>query len=169
MSDMPRFILRNCSIFVDGQSQIGQAKEITLPVPTEKTEELRNAGMIMPIAISMGYDKLETSFKLTSFDPAILGLQGLKIGVINNFMVTGALVHEDGTVTAAVAYIQGRIYKQDSGSWKPGEVAECDYGINVRYYKLEIGGREVLEVTPFKITVNGVSQTDEIRQALYLI
>lgn len=166
MSDMPRFIMRNCTIFVDGKSQIGQAKEITLPVPAEKTEELRNAGMVLPIAVPMGYDKLELSFKLTSFDPQVISLFGLKIGVLTDFMITGALVHEDGTVVSAVAYIQGRINKHESGNWKPGDLAESDYAVSARYYRLEVGEQEILEVTPFKVVVNGVSQTDEIRQAL---
>ncbi|HMR14675.1 MAG TPA: phage major tail tube protein, partial [Arachnia sp.] len=81
MSDMPRYILRNCTIFADRVSKLGQASEISLPVPTEKLEELRNAGMVLPIDIPMGYEKLEASFKLTAFDPQVITLFGLAVGV----------------------------------------------------------------------------------------
>lgn len=166
MSDMPRFILRNCTIFVDRVSQIGQATELTLPVPTEKTEELRNAGMVLPVEVTMGYEKLEASAKFSSFDPAIIKQFGLKIGTNKEFMITGALVDEDGTVTSAVAYLLGRIVKHDAGNWKPGDKQESDYSIAARHYKLEVGGKTILEMSPFEVVVGGVSQTDEIRQAL---
>lgn len=166
MSDMPRYILRNCTIFADRISKIGQASEITLPVPTEKVEELRNAGMVMPIDVPMGFEKIEASFKMSGFDPQVITLFGLQVGVEREFMVTGALVHEDGTVINATAYIRGRLIKNDHGSWKPGDMAENDYQITLRYYRLEVGGNVLLEMTPFDVSVNGTSSTQSIRSAL---
>ncbi|MEL4069601.1 phage major tail tube protein [Ochrobactrum sp. GPK 3] len=166
MSDMPRYILRNCTIFANRVSLIGQASEITLPVPTEKVEELRNAGMVMPIDVPLGYEKLESSFKMSGFDPQVIQLFGLAVGADREFMVTGALAHEDGTVVNATAYLRGRLIKGDPGSWKPGDMAENDYGITVRYYKLEIEGRTILEMTPFDVSVGGTSVTQSIRNAL---
>lgn len=166
MSDMPRYILRNCTIFADRISKIGQASEITLPVPTEKVEELRNAGMVLPIDIPMGFEKMESSFKMSGFDPQVIALFGLEVGAEREFMVTGALVHEDGTVINATAYIRGRLIKNDHGSWKPGDMAENDYQITLRYYRLEVGGNVLLEMTPFDVSVNGTSRTQSIRSAL---
>jgi len=165
-SEMPRNILRDCTIFVDRVSQIGQASEITLPVPTEKLEELRNAGMVMPIDIPMGYDKIESSFKLTGFDPLSIALFGLSVGSEREFMATGALASEDGTITNATAYMRGRLMKNDHGTWKPGEVGDNTFSITLRYYKLEVGGTTILEMTPFDVSVGGVSQTGGIRSAL---
>lgn len=165
-SDMPRYILRNCTIFADRVSKIGQASEITLPVPTEKVEEMRNAGMVMPIDVPMGFEKAEASFKLTGFDPQVIQLFGLAVGQEREFMATGALVHEDGTVINATAYIRGRLIKNDPGSWKPGEVGENDFQIALRYYRLEVEGRTLIEMTPFEVSIGGVSQTSGIRAAL---
>lgn len=165
-SDMPRYIMRNCNIFADRVSKIGQASEITLPVPTEKMEEIRNAGMVMPIDVPMGYEKPEASFKLTAFDPQVITLFGLAVGQEREFMATGALVHEDGTVVNATAYIRGRLMKNDHGAWKPGDPGENDHSITLRYYRLEVGGRELIEMTPFEVSIGGVSQTDSIRAAL---
>ncbi|UXN05266.1 phage major tail tube protein [Bartonella sp. HY761] len=166
MSDLPRYILRNCAIFVDQVSQIGQAKSVNLPVPTEKMEELRNAGMVMPIDVPMGYEKAEASFKLTSFDPQVISLFGLKVGAEREFMITGALAHETGDTVSAVGYIRGRLMKHDAGNWSPGEMSENDYTISVRYYRLEVAGRVIIEMDPFNVSVGGVSQTSSIRQAL---
>lgn len=165
-SEMPRYVLRNCNIFVDRVSKIGQASEITLPVPAEKVEEMRNAGMVMPIDIPMGYEKLETSFKLTAFDPQVITLFGLAIGVEKEFMITGSLAHEDGTVVNATAYIRGRLIKSDHGSWKAGEVGENDFQITMRYYRLEVEGSTLIEADPFNVSIGGASQTDAIRAAL---
>ncbi|MGQ2906747.1 MAG: phage major tail tube protein [Aliihoeflea sp.] len=166
MSDLPRYILRNCTIFADRVSKIGQASEITLPVPTEKLEELRNAGMVMPIDIPMGYEKLEASFKLTGFDPQTITLFGLAVGQEREYMATGALAHEDGTVVNATAYLRARLTKNDHGNWQPGEIGENEFSLSVRYYKLDVEGRTLIEMTPFSVSIAGVSQTDAIRTAL---
>jgi P2 family phage contractile tail tube protein len=165
-SDMPRFILRNCDIFVNRVSKIGQASEITLPVPTEKMEEVRNAGMVMPIDIPMGYEKMEASFKLTGFDPQSIRLFGLAVGQETEFLVAGSLAHEDGTVVKATAYIRGRLVKNDPGTWKPGEVGENDFSISLRYYKLEVDNEVIIEADPFGVSIGGVSQTAALRAAL---
>lgn len=167
MSDLPKYILRNCTIFVDRVSKIGQASEIELPVPKEKVEELRNAGMVMPIEIKLGYEKLEMKFKLTAFDPQVMKLFGLKPGSVTEFMATGALVDEDGTTHSGVAYVRGFLREAKADGWKPGDKKnENDYEVSVRYYKLEIDGEPILEMDPFFVSIGGVSQTDDIRRAL---
>ena len=165
-SDMPRYLLRNCTIFVDRVSKIGQASEVTLPVPTEKLEEMRNAGMVMPIDVMMGYEKPEAGFKMSGFDPQVIKLFGLAVGVEKEFMVTGALAHEDGTILNATAYIRGRLNKHDPGSWKPGDMAENDFGITFRYYRLEVAGETLIEMDPFEVKIGGTSQTSGLRAAL---
>lgn len=168
MSDMPRYIMRNCNLYANRVSLLGQVSEITLPVPAEKLEELRNSGMVMPIDIPMGYEKIEAGFKMPGFDPQVIELFGLAVGQEREFMATGALAHEDGTVVNATSYLRGRLIKGDPGSWKVGDMSENDYGVTVRYYKLEVEGRTILEMTPFDVSVGGNSVTQSIRNALML-
>lgn len=169
MSDLPKYILRNCTIWVDRVSQVGQASEIELPVPKEKMEELRNAGMVMPIEVALGYEKLSLKFKLTAFSPQVLKLFGLKVGVTKEFMATAALVDEDGTTHSAVAYIRGRLGEAKADGWKPGDKKnENDFEVSVRYYKLEIDGEPIIEMDAFGVAIGGVSQTDDIRRAMLL-
>lgn len=164
----PRFILRNCMLWADRESKLGQIGDITPPVPEVKLEEMRNAGMIKPRKVNMGYEALEFSFKMPGLDPQVLTLFGLKPGSENLFMITGALVDEDGDEHSAVMTIRGFLYKADHGSWKPGDMAENDLAVSVNSYKLEVDGKELIKVNDFDIWINGKSQQQGIRRAMLL-
>lgn len=165
---LPRFILRDCMLWADRQNKIGQIGDITPPVPTIKLEEMRNAGMVKPREINLGYEKLEFSFKMPGLDPQIIKLFGLKPGADNLFLITGALVDEDGDEHSAVMTVRGFMNKGDHGSWKPGDMAENDYAVSVNYYKLEVDGKELIEMDDFDVRIGGVSQRKGIRNALLL-
>jgi len=167
-NNLPRFLMRNCMLWADRESKLGQIGDITPPVPQAKLEEMRNAGMIKPREVNLGLEKLEFSFKMPGLDPQVIALFGLKPGSENPFMITGALVDEDGTEHSAVLTIRGFLKQGDSGSWKPGEQAENDYQVAVHYYKLEVDGVELLEIDDFDIRVKGVSQYQGVRSALLL-
>ena len=158
MSNLPRFILRNCTLWADRQSKLGQIGDITVPVPSEKLEEMRNAGMVKPREIKMGLEKTEFSFKMPGLDPQVIKLFGLKPGVETPFMVTGALVDESGEDHSAVLTIRGFLKSANGGTWTPGEQAENDDAVAVHYYQLEIDGENLLEVDDFDVKVGGVSQ-----------
>lgn len=168
MSNLPGFILRNCMLWADRNSQLGQVGDITPPVPQEKLEEVRNAGMIRPREVKLGYEKLEFSFKMPSVDPEMLKLFGLKPGTETPFMITGALIDEDGTEHSAVLTIRGFLKQTDPGNWKPGEMSETDFQVAVHYYKLEIDGKEIMEMDDFDYKAGGVSQHSGIRNMLLL-
>ncbi|QUS57363.1 phage major tail tube protein [Pseudovibrio brasiliensis] len=168
MKETPQYILRNCTIFVDRDSKVGNASEITIPKLTVKTESMRNAGMIKERDVVLGYEKLEMSFKMTAFDPETLKLFGLAAGVEKDFLATGALVDEDGTTHSATCYMRGFLREVDAGGWKPGDKAETDYQVSVHSMKLEIDGASIVEIDDFDVKIGGVSQNDSIRSALQL-
>jgi P2 family phage contractile tail tube protein len=155
-------------LWADRDLKLGQIGDITPPVPQLKVEEMRNAGMIKPREIVMGYEKLEFSFKMPTLDPQVMKLFGLKAGTENPFMITGALVDEDGTDHSAVMTIRGFLRQVDHGSWKPGDLAENDLQVSVNYYKLEIDGEELVEMDDFDVKIGGVSQYSGVRSALLL-
>ncbi|CDZ43104.1 Phage major tail tube protein [Neorhizobium galegae bv. officinalis] len=167
-SNLPRYLLRDCMLWADRESQLGQIGDITPPVPESKMEDMRNAGMIKPRKIKLGFEGLEFSFKMPGLDPQVLKLFGLRPGVETPFMITGATVDEDGTTHSAVMTIRGSLYKPDHGTWKGGDMAENDNAVAVNYYKLEIDGNEIYEMDDFDFKVGGVSQYGDIRNALLL-
>lgn len=167
-SKNPRFLLRNCTLWANREDKLGQIGDITLPVPEMQVEDLRNGGMVMPIEVTLGYEKLEASFKMPGLDPQVLKLFGLKIGTLTPFMVTGATVDEDGTTHSAVATLRGFLKQSDGGNWKPGEMAENDLTISVRSYKLEIDGKPIFEMDAFDVKIGGVSQYADIKSAMLI-
>lgn len=166
--NMPRMLLRDCMLWADRDSKLGQIGDITVPVPQEKVEELRNAGMPIPIEVKLGYEKMEFSFKMPGLDPQVMKLFGLAPGKQTPFMITGAFFDEDTTEHSAVLAIEGFLKKPDAGTWKPGDMAENDYLVSVRYYKFELDGEPIFEVTPFDVKIGGQSQYEGIRRALLL-
>ncbi|MFT0892960.1 phage major tail tube protein [Pseudochelatococcus sp. G4_1912] len=167
-SEKPRLILRNATIFVDRNSRVGQAREVTLPTPEVAVEEFRNAGMVKARDVNMGYSKLEASFVETAFDPVVIGLFGLAPGVTKEFMATGALVDEDGTVSNATAFMIGFLRQFDPGAWEPGSKAETTFNLSVHEFKLEVAGQTIIEMDDFDVKINGASQYQGIRSALLL-
>jgi hypothetical protein len=165
-SERPRYIMRNATIWVNRTSQIGQASEIGFPSLKRKMENVFNGGMEVEIQVAMGYDAPELGFKMTSFDPAVLTLFGLAIGVETEYMATGALVDDDGTTHSGVCYYRGIISEMTPDAHKRGNIAEVDYKMAFRYYKLEIDGLPIYEIDPFEIKIGGQSQTQNIRRAM---
>jgi uncharacterized protein len=161
MSDNPRYIMRNCALWIDRNSQIGQASEVQLPDLKIKSESLRNAGMIRGTKINLGREEMTTKIKSTALDPVVLGLFGLVIGQKTPLLVTGALVDEDGTVHSAVATLEGKLFEAKIDAWKPGDKKnENEWTFETDYFKLEIDDRLVLEETLW--------ETGAIKRALLL-
>ncbi|MBB5515759.1 hypothetical protein FHS89_001779 [Rubricella aquisinus] len=168
MKSTPAYILRNCALWAAEDLKVGQFSEVTISLPKEKTESFRNGGMIKDRKAAMGYEHDDLEFTMTALDPATLKLMTGKPGVEHAFMITGALVDEDGETHSAVHYVRGRLISADAGNWKPGDKAEMKCTVVQHYAKLEIDGTEVFEIDDFEFSVGGVSQTGDIRSALLL-
>ncbi|WP_166096874.1 phage major tail tube protein [Rhizobium flavescens] len=166
--EVPCYILRDCLLFIDRQNKIGQIGDVTLPALEAKREDMRNGGMIRPRKVYLGYEATEFSFKMPGFDPQVLKLFGLALGVETPFMITGALVDEDGQVHSGVISVRGILYKPNHGTWKGGDLAENDYAVDVRWHKLEVDGEPIQEVDDFVISIGGQVQNQGIRNALLL-
>ena len=161
-------ILKNCNLFVDGRGYAGKVTEVNLPKLTVKMEEHRDGGMDAPAEIDMGLEKLECDFSTSSIDADLLRSWGLAPGNLVPLTFRGALVSEDGTVTAAVASVRGQVKEVDFGTWKPGEKVPLKCAVAVRYYKFEHGGAVVHEIDVDNMIrkINGVDQLAEQRTAL---
>jgi len=165
----PAYVMRAIGVFVDGDNLIGDATEYKLPGFELKTDDSHNSGMITDIEMVTGISKPEAGFKMRGFRPDMLQKMGVNLGIgaLNTFLLTSALVDDDGGKThSGVCTIKGFIKKMDPGDWKGGDLPEVEYEISTRECRLEIDGVLVYELTPFTWTINGVSQTDEIQKAL---
>lgn len=164
---LPGYILYDCTLAAGAAgNRIGQVSEITIPVMGKTIEEFRNAGMIKPREISLGYEVTTASFKETAFDPDMLELFG--IGNASSIIAYGAMKSEDGTEHAAQFAMVCDVKVIDPGSWAPGGKHEVSYELAVHSGTLTIDGLEVWHFDDFSIRVGGREQLPGRRKALRL-
>jgi len=163
---MPK-VLKNFNLFVDGRGYAGRAEEVSPPKLTIKTEELRAGGMDAPAAIDMGMEKLEAGFSLVEYDPELLKQFGLVSGNGVQLTLRGALV-DDTTTTPMVISLRGMFTEVDMGKFKAGDKAVMQCAVACRYYKLEIGGKTIVEIDVDNMVrnIDGIDKMAEVRAAL---
>ncbi|SMC43241.1 hypothetical protein SAMN06297251_102147 [Fulvimarina manganoxydans] len=169
MARKPAYILKNVSLSVEGDVRIGQCQSITIPVLERTMEEFRNAGMIKPREVAMGYEVTTATFTETAFDPAVMALFGIVNGSNRNIIAYGYLESEDGREHEARFEMVCDFKKVDGGDWSPGEKAETEYEIAVHEGRLVIDGTEVYAYDDFGITIGGVKQQPGMAGALRMI
>jgi hypothetical protein len=163
-----RDVRKNLNIFVDGKGMAGQVEEFNAPKLGLATDDFKGGGMFAPSEITTGMEKLEADFSLVAYDKGVLALFGVAQGVEVPFVVREALESHDGTVTAVVHTMRGKIRKMDPGTSKAGDKPALKIEMGLNYYKLEHGGQVIQEhdvVNMIHIS-NGVDQTAAMRAAL---
>lgn len=163
-----RDVIKNQNLFVDGRGYAGQLQEVNPPKLTLVTEEFRGGGMDAAIDLTMGMEKLTGDFTLISYDRDVLALFGVTEGASVPFTIREALESLDGTVTAVVHNMRGKITELDSGTHKPGEAVPLKVTISLTYYKQTHGGAVVHEIDVENMvrTINGVDALAAQRRAL---
>lgn len=162
-------ILRNFTVSVNGYNYHGSVDEITLPKLTIKTEEYRAGGMDIPINIDMGMEKLEAEFTFTGYDSELFRLFGMIDGNLISMILRGGMQGSGSNeIEAVVIHLRGIFRELDFGSWKPAEKATLKCAVAANYYKLTIGGKELIEIdAENKIRkINGVDQMALLRTVL---
>ena len=144
MAQLPK-TLRNMTAFVDGRGYLGKVKSVELPKLTIKTREHRSGGMDIPIEIDIGMEKMESTLSFLEFSRELIGQFGRTEGTEVPITVRG--VQTNGQESESIiAHMRGMIRVIDPGSWSVGEDTEIKIEMAVNYYKLEIGGLEVVEI-----------------------
>lgn len=165
-----RDILKNINLFVDGRGYAGQIDDYSPPDLTLVTEDYRAGGMDAPITLDMGMEALEASFNLSAYDRDVLLQFGVAEGNSIPFIARGALESYDGTVTAVVHTMRGKITTLSRGTWEPGTKPQLSITMRLDYYKEEHGGQVVHEIDIENMVriVNGQDRLTEIREAIGL-
>ena len=163
-------IRKNINLFVDGRGYAGQIEEFNAPKLALKTEEFRAGGMNAPIELTMGMEKLETDFSLVSYDADVLSLFGVREGSTVPFVAREALESLDGTITAVIHTMRGKIKEIDPGTSKAGDKPTLKITMALTYYKLQHGDSVVQEIDVENMiqSINGVDALAGIRGALGL-
>lgn len=153
---LPSFILKDCTLLAAGDNRIGQVSEITIPVMAKTMEEFRNAGMIKPRMVTMGFEATSCSFKETAFDPDMLQLFG--IGRDDKLIALGYMESEDGTQHAVRFEMRADVTEVNAGSWATAQKAETTYEVTVHEGALFVDDAEIYAFTDFEMRVGGQTQ-----------
>ncbi len=161
-------IRKNFTLAVDGRGYAGKVSEFTPPKLTQVTEDFRAGGMNGTLKLNMGMEAMDADFTLLSYDRNVLALFGLVDG--GQFQITAREVLEsyDGTITAVVHNMRGKITEMDSGTSKSGPSDPLKVTVALSYYKLTHGGRVTQEIDIENMIhfVNGVDVLAQQRAAL---
>ncbi|KQI68692.1 hypothetical protein AN189_07225 [Loktanella sp. 3ANDIMAR09] len=164
MSNIPAYIIKDCTILAAGENRIGQVMEITIPVIAKVTEEFKNAGMIKPRLVTMAYEATGCSFKETAFDPTMMKL--LDVGRDEQLIALGYMQSEDGREHQARFEMRADVLKMDGGSWASGGKSETEYDCTVHSGALFIDDEEIFFFDDHTVRIGGVEQMPGRRAAL---
>lgn len=166
MAQIPR-VLKNFSLFVDGRGLAGTVDTLTLPKLTLKTEEYRGGGMDAPVELDMGMEKLEGTFALAEYNPDMMALYGLA-SPNTQLTARGAMRRDGEDAVAVVVNMTGQVKEVDPGDWKAGDMSTGTFAYALRYLKITIGGRVVVEIDKVNMIrrIDGVDQLQSIRTAI---
>lgn len=161
-------ILKNFNLYVDGRGYAGNVDEVQLPALNITEEEYRAGGMDAPVAIDMGMEKLEATFKVSKWDRDLVTKWGLANGSRIPLTLRGALESLDGTVIPVVVNLVGSIHGLEFDAISGGAKAGMTFKMAALTYRYE-QAEEVLidiDVVNCKRTIAGVDRLAQIRAAI---
>lgn len=161
--------LKNFRTFVDGESYVGVAKDLTLPKIATAGEDYRGGGMLGALPVDLGLEKLEIEETYGGIVPAIVAQLGNPSSDGSMVRFVGAYQSDDdGSVKAAELVVRGRLVELDPGSAEAGKDTEWKVKRSVAYLKWIVDGQKMLEIgiKEMIFEVNGVDRMAQIRAAL---
>ena len=163
-----RNVRKNFNFYVDGKGFAGNVESWTAPKLTLKEEDFQGGGMFGPTGITLGHEKLEAEVVFLADDADILASFNVVEGKVFPFTAREALESSDGTVTAVVHNMRGKVKEIDRGETKAGEKSTVKLSLSLNYYKVTHGAvvAQEIDVINMIASQNGVDLLAPIRSAL---
>jgi hypothetical protein len=161
--------LKDMNFFEDGTSFKGQIPEVTLPKLTMKLEEYRAGGMLGPVPINFGLEKIDLEFKAGGLVRELFRNFGATLADAKLNRFAGAYQDDStGTVVACEIVTRGITAEIDMGTAKPGDDTEQTFKTACSYYKMTVDGEDWIEADMIGGTfiVFGVDRRAGIRAAI---
>lgn len=158
--------LKNMNLFLDGLSHLAKIPEYTPPKISLQIEDYRAGGMLGPIGINLGIEKLEAEFTAGGLIvPPLLQFGAAKHDAAM-LRFAGAFQSESsGGYTAVEDVLRGRYTEIDHGNAAPGKDTEHKFKFMASYYRRTIGGIEAIEIDLLGsvFRVYGIDRMAELR------
>jgi len=162
-------IQRKFNAFVDGHSTHLEVEGVTVPNVQDAVEELKAGGLMAPVDVPVGLQKLEAGIKINTRQKALMSKLGLAMGTTTPITFRSVNVSEvDGSQEDEVISITGRL-NANNGGWEAQGVPKDDYKIGtITYYKHTINGEVVhhIDLMNMICVVNGEDQWASYRSGL---
>lgn len=161
----------NANVYVDGNSFLGKAEEITLPEIMAKMLEHKALGMIGNIELPSGWEKMEATIKWNSFYPDAMvkaanpfTMHQIQARASSETWTSGGRSSE----VPYVVFMSVQFKGIPAGGFKQQENAEFESQLNVLYIRIEYDGQAVVEFDPLAniYKVDGVDITENYRNNL---
>lgn len=152
--------ITNGNVYIDGRSQVGRAKKVTLGDITAVMNEIKALGMVGVIEAFAGFEKMEGSIEWNSFYPDVFRKAYNPMRTIplmvraNHQEVSSAGI---GKEESLVTHLNVTFKKNPLGAISPHEAAEFTSEISILSVVQKIGGVEILAFDPVNniFRVNG--------------
>ncbi len=142
--------LTNANIYVEGNSMLGKAEEITLPMIKAKYSDVKVLGLQSDIELPSGFEKMSGKVKWNAVYQDVLGTFGLPYKT-KQMQVRASLETYDSSgrtkEVSVVAFLTVRFKDILPGlGIKSGDNPEQESEFSATYYRLEIDGQRVIEL-----------------------
>lgn len=143
---LPR-TLRMFNLFANGVNFVDQALELKLPKIAMKTEDYTGAGMLGPVALLKGLEKIEIEHTYNGPIKEIVADFGAEKHDASLLRFMGSYSEEGaGTVQAVEIVVRGRHNEFDSGDAKANDNGTWKVKTDCSYYKMTVDGVVWLEL-----------------------
>ncbi|MCO5238867.1 MAG: phage major tail tube protein [Chitinophagaceae bacterium] len=139
----------NANVYVNGNSFLGRADEITLPQIKAKMSEHKAAGLLGSLEYFAGVDKLEAKFKWNSFYPDLLKQAANPFQAVKVQVRASLETYEGGSRISQqklVVYLTGQFRDLPLGTFKQSDNVELESNMSVTAVKMEINDDEIIEL-----------------------
>ena len=161
--------LKYFNVHNQGESYIGQTKQITTPKLALKVEAYRSGGMLGEVDVDLGLEKLECEQTYGGLMEGILKDFGL-VGVDQVLLrFSGSYQREDtGAVDAVEIVMRGKHVEIEPGDAEGGKDTEFKVKSTLSYYKMSINGVVMIEIDMLNMIfiVDGVDRVAQHRAAI---
>lgn len=163
--------LKNFNLYADGGSLMGIIEEVSLVKLSRKMESFQGGGMVAPVDIDLGNEKLELDFTCGGFVSELVKQYGMAKASGALLRFAGAYQRDDtGDVQAVEIVARGRYAEVDFGNAKISDKSQTKIKASLTYYKLTVDGQVLVEIDALGMIfiVNGVDMLAAQRKAIGL-
>lgn len=161
----------NGNVYLDGESFLGRAEEVTCPDVAPKMVDHKALGMVGELQLPAGLQKMTGKIKWNAIYPEVMKKTHDVYTAIRLMIRANVETYEGGTRTGqtpCVVYLTCTPSKSGGLVFKSQDNVEREDEFNVTAYKMEIGDEEIIDVDIMANVwrVNGIDQLAAYRSNL---